>query len=234
LSTLLDRGKRALCLACWFVLALFVVSLSACGGDADTSPVGKKGGEGEDGGSPARTLPGRAAAAPVLANKKKEIAPISADEYAQRKAAWDAFQRKQDGLPEAATHQGDSIGAANAVENLPPDVKRWFTDYSAVATSVKLALPRYRHAVQGNDQPALTAACTELGSSTGRLLGDPAALAAPVPGVKDALMTAYRNYQAAADACAAGKTQERDARMTAAQQAMQTATTLLHVYQIQP
>ena len=235
--TLRHRWNRFVRLAGCLMLVGSLLALLACGGDEDVSPVGKKGGGegGEDGGPPARPqLPGRSATPPPATAKATNVAPISAAEYARKKADWEAFQRKQEGLPEATGPAGGGKSAVSAMQDLPPGVRAWYTDYSAVATSVKLALPRYLQAVQGGDAATINSACAELGSATGRLLGDPTALNSPVPGVKDALTTAYRNYQSAADACVGGRTAERDARIAAANQAMQTAATALRAYQIEP
>jgi hypothetical protein len=232
-----DRGR---CVAGIGVLLLTAL-LGGCGDDSGGGLV-KKSGEmgGEDGGGiapPRPALPGHAAAAPAKATSglaESSVKPPSAEEYARKRAQWEAFSRNEE-LASAAAG-GKSGAAANAPlgAGLSAGMQRWYTDYSAVAASVKLALPRVTTAVSGGQPAEIASACTELRSATARLQGDPSALSSPDPAINKALRDTYSAYGAAAEACLAGRVQDRDARLAAANTAMRAATAALLPYQLKP
>jgi hypothetical protein len=216
------------------VLALLALGLQACGGDDE--PVAKKrgGGDMEDGGNaaPRPVIPGKPAPPkPVVVDTG--VKPLSPAEYARKRAAWQAFERGQE-VVDGGGVAGTATPAGGSAANLSPRMKAWYSDYNVVATSVKLALPRYEQAVQSGDAAAIAAACAELQSAASRVFSDPAALASPDLGVNRALSTAYRAYQMAADACTGGRVAERDTDMAAARQALAAATKTLRPYQLEP
>ncbi|HEY9423103.1 MAG TPA: hypothetical protein VIW92_16945 [Thermoanaerobaculia bacterium] len=189
--------------------------------------------------------------------RRRDSGPaLTAEEYADERAEWEALQELQ--TVQQAEHDiavsswreepGSEEREERAKVGLAPDYARqlqetpesrqrkfqaWYPSYAARATPVKQALAHYvdvRLGPASQVQPA----CQSLLDATSAMLNDPNALQVPDKVLPKTLKGAYENLRQSASACLAGRTAEAAFRMTDYDKGIKEATAKLSQYSIMP
>ena len=189
--------------------------------------------------------------------RRKDSGPVlTAEEYADERAEWEALQELQ--TVQQAEHdiavsrsRGEPVyeeQEPKAKVGFAPDyVKQlqetpesrqqkfqaWYPSYAARATPVKQALAHYvdvRLGPASQVQPA----CQALLDATTAMLNDPNALQVPDRSLPKTLKDAYESLQQGAAACIAGRTAEAAFRMTDYDKGIKKAGETLGQYSIVP
>ncbi|HEV2846508.1 MAG TPA: hypothetical protein VG477_16760, partial [Thermoanaerobaculia bacterium] len=181
---------------------------------------------------------------------------LTAEEYADERAEWEAAQELQ--TAQQAEHQiavtrwreeketeereekakvGFAPDYAKQLQETPETrqqkLQSWYPSYEVRATPVKQALAYYVEVRRG---PAsqVQHACQSLLDATNAMLNDPNALQVPDKVLPTVLRSAYENLQQGAAACVAGRTAEAAFRMTDYDKGIKQATATLGQYSIVP
>jgi hypothetical protein len=189
--------------------------------------------------------------------RRKDAGPVlTAEEYAEERAEWDAAQELQ--TAQQNEHQiavtrwreekeveqreekakvGFAPDYARQLQETPESRQQkfqaWYPSYAARANPVKQALAYYvdvRRGPASQVQPA----CQSVLDATTALLNDSAALQVPDKILVNTLRNAYENLQQGASACVAGRTAEAAFRMTDYEKGIKSAEGTLSQYSIVP
>lgn len=190
-------------------------------------------------------------------SRRQDSGPVlTAEEYAEERAEWEAAQELQTAQQnehqiavsrwreEKEMEQREEkakVGLASdytkqlqeTPESRQQKFQAWYPSYAARANPVKQALAYYvevRRGPASQVQPA----CQSLLDATTALLNDPAALQVPDKVLPRTLRGAYENLQQSASACVAGRTAEAAFRMTDYDKGIKSAEATLSQFSIVP
>lgn len=189
--------------------------------------------------------------------RRRDSGPaLTAEEYANERAEWEALQelqtvqRTEHDIAVSRSREtpvyeereekakvGFAPDYAKQLQETPESRQRkfqaWYPAYAARATPVKQALAHYVDVRRGSASQVQTA-CQSLLDTTSALLNDPAALQVPDKVLPRVLRDAYENLQQSASACVAGRTAEAAFRMTDYDRGLKQAGETLSQYSIVP
>jgi hypothetical protein len=174
------------------------------------------------------------------------VAPPTDDELRRKRAEWEEHLRmteqaqaelqawrrsRQQPAQRAVPRLEAASRPPSGADDPAPAMRAWYGSYRARASAVSLALSRLGMAP---DAQRLLVACRDLRATSGELLADPQALAAPLDTVSGPLTTAYNEILAAATSCLASRADEQAAHLAAAHQAMSQAAAALRPFHMTP
>lgn len=189
--------------------------------------------------------------------RRRDAGPaLTAEEYAEQQAEWEAVQELQtvqqaehdvavsrwrEERESEETREKAKVGFApdyarqlqETPENRQQAFNAWYPSYSARATPVKQALAHYVNVRRG-PQTQVQPACQAILDATAAMLNDPQALQVPDKLLTSTLKNAYENLQLGATACVAGRTAEAAFRMTDYEKGIKQATGTLGQYSLVP
>ncbi len=135
--------------------------------------------------------------------------------------------------PSAVSQQYlQEVEERHKVEEHRARVHKWHGDYSEKVAALKNVLRLYLQPMKEGTVPEYT--CKALSMRSSMMLNDKQVLSSPEPAINEQLGTALRSFKAAGQSCEARQTDEADAHIAAATQALGRLATELQKFELKP